>query len=112
MRPIDADALKINLNNLYNRCGHCDGYGYYSIAKVLQTINETPTIKQPTWISVDDRLPIESGKYLVIREYSAWEKSRRDISIEYYSTAFEGWFFDARIPIGCRFLSCRKGWSE
>lgn len=59
MRPIDADSLKINLDNLYNRCGHCDGYGYYSTAKVLQTINEAPTIEQPTWISVNERLPTE-----------------------------------------------------
>lgn len=66
----------------------------------LQAIEKAPTIEQPTWISVEDRLPIESGKYLVIREYSAWERSLRDISIEYYSTEFEGWFFDGTKLLG------------
>ena len=94
MSIINTDNLIDKINNLHDRCGHCDGYGYLDKKKVIQTINEAPTIEQPAWISVEERLPIESGKYLVIREYSAWERSCRDISIEYYSAEFEGWFFD------------------
>ena len=89
MRPIDADALKQDLLKK----------GFYP-AIVKCALEAAPTIEQPTWISVEDRLPIENGKYLVIREYSAWERSLRDISIEFYSTEFEGWFFDGTKLLG------------
>lgn len=97
MRLIDADALLKDINENYDL-----NYGETLIdpCRFAELVEAAPTIEQPTWISVEDRLPIESGKYLVVREYSAWERSLRDISIEYYSAEFEGWFFDATKLLG------------
>lgn len=59
MRRIDADALK---QDLLKR-------GFYP-AIVKCALEAAPTIEQPTWISVDDRLPTEKVNCIVYYKHA------------------------------------------
>ena len=72
MRLIDADALKRNLCT--TKCGSdsklCVGkpdscFQQYRMDMLTLTIDEQPTIEQPTWISCAESLPEIDGSYLV-----------------------------------------------
>ena len=54
MRPIDADALLKDINENYDL-----NYGETLIdpCRFAELVEAAPTIEQPTWISVDERLP-------------------------------------------------------
>lgn len=53
MRPIDADELrKKAVPHYYSNC-------IYAVP--ISAIDEAPTIEQSTWISVDERLPLEGA---------------------------------------------------
>ena len=65
MRPIDADALLEELNqlNTYTYTKDINGgkltFQVYGIGDVGRLITKMPTVKRPRgeWISVEDRLP-------------------------------------------------------
>lgn len=67
MRPIDADALLIK--SPFNKAGgklnaYTDGY-LDGVCDAREAIAKAPTIKQPKWIPVVERLPTEEGMYRV-----------------------------------------------
>ena len=56
MRPIDADALAARYMSAPP--------DYYHTSHIVGEITSAPTVKTQGWISVKDRLPEESGRYL------------------------------------------------
>ena len=58
---------------------------------LIGEIYETSTIEQPTWISCEERLPAESGYYLVV--YRDKFDGSKLVSIDFYTkcTAGEWW---------------------
>jgi len=66
MRLIDADALTKEIEDF--NCKDCNHYNYVRcracpIDDAVTYIDEAPTVGE--WISVEDRLPEEPGKYIV-----------------------------------------------
>jgi hypothetical protein len=58
MRPIDADSLIAEFEDYIKSNRACGNNICVTVADVLtETIIDAPTIEQPTWISVEDRLP-------------------------------------------------------
>lgn len=53
MRLIDADALKANINTAF-------------LSKIGKIIDSAPSIDIPQWIPCSERMPSESGRYLVV----------------------------------------------
>jgi hypothetical protein len=69
VRPIDADALIAEFDDyikfLENRDFVTSRF-YADGARVLRkTVEKAPTIEQPTWIPVTERLPCESERVLI-----------------------------------------------
>ena len=52
-------ALLEKIADLFPYCGHCDGYGFVQLDCVEDAVKEAPTIDQPRWIPVAERLPQE-----------------------------------------------------
>ena len=52
-------ALLEKIADLVPYCGHCDGYGFVQLDCVEDAVKDAPTIEQPTWIPVAERLPTE-----------------------------------------------------
>ena len=77
MRPIDADALKEKLTEIfesdpYPENEYMDGWTFaaFSRDELKPIIDDAPTIEaEPRWIPVTERLPKETGTYLVTLEY-------------------------------------------
>lgn len=70
MRPIDADALKQDLLKK----------GFYP-AIVKCALKDAPTIKQPTWISVDEEKPKQRRTYFISYIFNDNEE------VSFYGTA-------------------------
>lgn len=65
MRPIDADALIAEFEEYIKINRSCGNNICVSVADVLiETTIDAPTIEQPTWISVEDRLPLYNERVL------------------------------------------------
>lgn len=66
MRPIDADALIAEFEDYIKSNRACGNNICVTVAEVLtETIIDAPTIEQPTWISVEDRLPDDEEEVLL-----------------------------------------------
>ena len=76
MRIVDANALKGEFTGNFNG-------GYYTVPEIHALIDTAPTIGG--WISVKDRMPDQSGKYLIV----AVEQGR----IRHVTTAMFGTYF-------------------
>ena len=62
--------------------------------KVTDRIKVAPTIEQPQWISVEDRLPTEAGVYLVFQNFDAWGVGHKAIGMEWFVKQLGGWCCD------------------
>lgn len=100
MRLIDADALIAWLKKAGNYLKSLEDSKELTrvIGKIIDHVEAMPTIEQPKWISCAKRLPTENGKYLVVHEYTFWNRGKRlTMSIEFFSTELCGWFCDGRL---------------
>ena len=61
MRYIDADKIEMRLPIKYDH----DGDVLVSLRDIYNCINQMPTANPYEWISVEDRLPEETGSYIV-----------------------------------------------
>ena len=69
MRLIDADDLVSKLNSVVRCVIPSSEFtrGFISaLNATIEQIKTQPTIEQPQWISCEERLPEEDGKYLVL----------------------------------------------
>ena len=108
MRPIDADALLEELNqlNTYTYTKDINGgkltFQVCGLGDVGRLITKMPTFERPRgeWISVEDRLPEEDGTYITMT--NATGKSRGVIPMEYRTSSIRGkivrrWMWHDRI---------------
>ena len=103
-RLIDANAFKKENERLL----HCD-FPYLSEATLEELIDEAPTIDaEPRWIPCSERLPEDSGDYLVrpsdsvLEDYSDFS----EIMIMPYDADCEafGWWVERYHPISLGYL--------
>ena len=81
MRPIDADKLKQDL---------LDKSFYPAI--VAAAIKRAPTINPYEWISVEDRLPEDSGWYLVVLNNYNTDMCRYSLLLNSFGMQhYDGW---------------------
>ena len=120
-RYIDADALKIDISRLHALNDEAEIRRAYelnphstmtdfedTLVSVFDTIDEAPTIEVPKWIPCSERLPEDSGDYLVrpsdnaLDDYSEFE----EIMIMSYDADCEafGWWASYFDPISLGYV--------
>ncbi len=88
MRLIDADELFVNLNGMMA----VSPTGYIHGDTVADMISDAPTIEQPHWIPCSEKLPENSGIYLV----SALDGIGRRTTVVPYQQNAKAWTLTGR----------------